>query len=164
MRRATVPLCVLLVWLACALPAAALVCPPGTFYWVLEGIERCRLCQPGCACPGGFAPCAGCSGGFFSAAPGAASCAVCPPGTTTEVALNAGCDPLSAVAPCQNDAGPLGYVSCHPVPPEPRTAAARPREALAVPPQYLPGGPPFVPNVVPPYYDVDGRPLVQQSY
>ncbi len=156
----------LLIWflLQLAVSAAGMACPPGTFYWVRDGLEHCQTCQPGCACPGDYTACSGCSGGFFSADSGAAACSVCPPGTTTEIIYNSGCDPQNILTPCANAYGPLGFTACHPVPPPAVVAFAMPPGALFAPPQYLPGGPPFVPNVVPPYYDVDGQPMVQQSY
>lgn len=143
---------------------AAPPCPPGTFYWVREGLEHCQSCQPGCACPGNYTACSGCSGGFFSLLSGAASCSACPPGTTTEIIYNSGCDPQNILTPCANAFGPLGFAGCHPVPPPARVAFAMPTGALYAPPQYQPGGPPFVPNVIPPYYDMNGQPMVQQSY
>jgi hypothetical protein len=146
------------------LGADALLCAPGTFYWVSEGIERCAQCLPGCACPGNYTPCLGCSSGTYSAAAGATTCTACPEGTTTDSIYNAGCDPENFLTPCANGLGPLGFAACHPNPPAPRTAFAMPTGALQVPPQYLAGGPPPVPNVVPPYYDDTDKPFLQQSY
>lgn len=153
-----------LLLLAFTARAGALLCPEGTFYWVSEGIQRCAQCLPGCACPGNYTGCLGCSSGTYSDAPGASECSACPPGTTTDALYNSGCDPENFLTPCANQFGPLGFTACHPNPPAPRTAGAMPVGALQVPPQYLPGGPPPVPNEVPPYYDMDDRPFLQQSY
>ena len=144
--------------------AGTCVCPPGSYYWVRDGIARCRLCAPGCACPGALATCLGCSAGLFSAAPGAAACAVCPPGTTSDAVFNTGCEPDNYATPCANRHGPLGQVACRPVPPPQNVTFVAPNGALYGVAQYLPGGPPFVPNKVPPYYDIDLLPMVQQSY
>ncbi len=149
--------------------AAALTCDPGYYLWEREGLEHCRQCPPGCACPGGLGVCVGCSGGFFTDAAGAAACVACAPGTTTDPYFNSGCDPMNYETPCANFYGPLGHVACRPDPPPPNATVGYlnphlPSGALYAPPQYEPGGPPYVPNVIPPYYDIDGRPMVQQSY
>lgn len=156
---------------ACAALALAAMpdssgCPAGYFFWQSEGAAHCQICQPGCACPGGWLACIGCSDGSFSAAPGAAACAACPPGSTSDAVYNAGCDPENVQTPCANAKGPLGQVACRPAPPPPNVTFVVSSGTLVLPPQYLPGGPPYVPNEVPPYYD-DGtppRPMVQQSY
>lgn len=157
-------LTLLVLALLAAAPAAALTCGPGFFLWIRDGIERCQLCAPGCACPGGLQPCRGCSGGAFSAAAGAAACLPCPPGTTSDAIFNDGCEPENYQTPCANRNGPLGQITCRPDPPPQNVTFVAPGGALYAPPQYLPGGPPYVPNKVPPYYDVDLKPMLQQSY
>jgi Tyrosine-protein kinase ephrin type A/B receptor-like len=152
-----------LICLAVAAQAAAL-CPEGTFYWTAEGLEHCQQCQPGCACPGNWTACVGCAGGLFSPTAGAAACAVCPPGTTTDIVYNVVCEPQNVQTPCANEFGPLGFDRCHPVPPPAQVAFVMPSGALRMPPQYLPGGPPYIPNKVLPYFDANGQPTVQQSY
>ena len=155
------------VWLVLALllaRAAALTCNPGFYFWERDGLQHCRLCPPGCACPGGVVPCFGCSGGVFSPGPGAVICTPCPPGTTSDWIFNAGCDPFNFQQPCANGKGPLGQSACRPAPPPTQVNFTAPGGALVFPPQYLPGGPPFDPNRVPPYYDINNQPMVQQSY
>src|SRR4051812_45370984 len=158
------------LWLALLLAAAAaLTCDPGSYYWVCNGIERCSQCPAGCACPGGFAACVGCTNGLFSAAAGASACSACPAGSTTDPLFNSGCDPANFEVPCTNAYGPLGYTVCRPDPPLPNATIGElnphlPSGALFAPPQYLTSAPPYVPNTVPPYYDIDGQPMVQQSY
>lgn len=93
---------------------------------------------------------------------GATACSTCPIGTTSDWIFNAGCDPFTDTVPCANSNGPLGVTSCHAPPRE--VGYTAPNGALVLPPQYLPGGPPYVPNVVPPYYDDTGQPMLQQSY
>ena len=144
--------------------ARAITCAPGTFYWVRGGIERCQLCQPGCACPGNYSECFGCSDGAYSADPGAAACSACPPGTTSDGIYNAGCDPENFLTPCANNKGQLGQVRCRPVPPPENASFVAPSGALFAPPQYLTDEAPYVPNKVPPYYDVDKQPMLQPSY
>ncbi len=165
-------------------------CRPGTYVVVRDTLQQCQVCVAGCACAGTTATCVGCQGGFYAAADGAAACAMCPPGTTTDFVLNAGCDPENGLAQCSNQYGILGHTACRATPPAAVANATRgiwvveindpandqvvpggpvytpllPTGALYVPPQYLPGGPPFVPNVVPPFYGVDRRPMTQQSY
>jgi len=139
-------------------------CPAGYFFWTAGGVAHCQICQQGCACPGGWLQCAGCNGGYFSAAAGAAACAACPPGTTSDAVHNAGCEPENYLTPCANRYGPLGQAACRPAPPPGNTTFVAPGGALYAPPQYQPGGPPYVPNKVPPYYDIDLQPMVQQSY
>jgi hypothetical protein len=165
-------------------------CRPGTFFWEAQGLQHCRVCAAGCACPGLTATCTGCTGGFFSAAGGAAGCTMCAPGTTTDYVLNAGCDPNNDLFQCSNDAGILGHTACRPSPPAPVANSTRgmwvvpindipneryvpggavytpllPLVGLYEPPQYLPNAPPYVPNVVGPFYGVDRRPMTQQSY
>jgi hypothetical protein len=154
------------VWLVLVIAAlvAAAGCPPGSYYWVAAGFERCALCLPGCACPGGYTACLGCSGGTFTAAANASACEVCPPGTTSDFIFNAGCDPESFTTPCANLNGPMGVTRCRAEPPDPDVAYAAPSGSLSLPPQYITNTAPYVPNVVPPYYDIDGRPMIQQSY
>ncbi len=145
-------------------PVPAKLCPAGTFYWVRNGIDYCQQCQPGCACPGNYTQCLGCSAGTYSAAPGAASCTACPPGTTTDAIFNAGCEPDNIMTPCANQWGPLGFTKCYTPPPPATTAFTAPSGALTVPPQYLTPTPPYVPNVLPPSHDMDDKPFLQQSY
>ena len=138
-------------------------CPPGSFFWTREGVNHCQQCLPGCACPGGYDACYGCSDGLFSGA-SAAVCSVCAPGFTSDAIYNVGCDPENYLTPCANQYGPLGQATCRPIPPPSNTTFVAPNGALYAPPQYLPGGPPYVPNKVSPYYDIDGQPMIQQSY
>jgi hypothetical protein len=126
----------------------AINCPPGTFFWQREGVEHCQPCLPGCACPGNWTACYGCSGGVFSSASGSSACVPCPLGFTTDWVLNVGCDPFNFLTPCANNFGPLGATACHPVPPPPDVAFAMPTGA----------------EPIPPFYDVDGKPMLQQSY
>jgi hypothetical protein len=167
--------------------AGSCLCPPGTFSWESQGLVRCRVCAPGCACPGGFFACGGCSGGLYAPGPGATACSACPPGTTTDMNFNSGCDPLDYSGVCANGKGPIGQVACRPTPPAmnvgyggQNTTFAPPNGALVVPPQYLaapayttpsytPGPAPFVPNRAPPFYDVPPpgqapSPMLDQSY
>jgi hypothetical protein len=144
-----------------ACTAGVCVCPPGSYVWVRGGFVRCRLCAPGCACPGALAPCLGCSAGYYSATPGAAACEACLPGTTSDAIFNSGCDPENYETPCANRHGPLGQVACRPDPPPQNITFVAPNGAIKGVAQYLPDG---VPNKVPPYYDIDGLPMVQQSY
>lgn len=139
-------------------------CPPGSYYWVSQGIARCALCLPGCACPGGYVPCYGCSGGQYASASNASSCDVCPPGTTSDYIFNAGCDPENFLTPCSNLNGAVGQIACRPEPPNSAVQLAAPSGALSLPPQYLTSKAPYVPNKVPPWYDEDGEPSIQQSY
>lgn len=144
--------------------AHAIVCEEGSYYWVRDGIERCRICPPGCACPGGYTACYGCSGGFFSGGSGSPNCTACPMGTTSDIINNAGCDPDNYETPCANAAGPLGQIACRPDPPPAALQFAAPCGALYFPPQYIDDGGVDVPNKVSPYYDMYGRPMNQQSY
>jgi len=144
--------------------ALADTCAPGTFYWVRNGVPRCQQCLPGCACPGGYVPCHGCSGGSYSAARNAAVCTPCPSGTTSDYILNAGCDPESFTTPCNNAKGPLGVERCRPSPPPANVSFTAPDGALEIPPQYLTNEAPYIPNKVPPFYDEDLVPFLQQSY
>ena len=151
----------------------SLLCGPGFYKWIQEGIEHCRQCPAGCACPGGTIAnpatqtiCIGCHGGLFSATPGASSCTTCLVGTTTDPLFNVGCDPMNYESPCANFYGPLGYTACRPDPPASNATLGllqprKPSGALTVPPQYLSDG---SRNRVPPYYDMDDKPMVQQSY
>ena len=154
---------VLLILTAFRTVLSGVVCPAGTFYWVINGMEHCQMCQPGCACPGNYSQCLGCSGGSFSASPSATTCTPCPVGTTTDLLLNTGCDPGNVNTPCENSKGPLGYTACYTPPPAPITVPAV-SGSLTVPPQYLTTTPPYIPNMVPPYYDIDDRPFLEQSY
>jgi hypothetical protein len=137
-------------------------CHPGSYMWVRDGIERCRVCAAGCACPGGLAKCFGCSAGQYSPTPGAPGCSDCNPSNeTSDTILNSGCDPDNYETPCANRHGPLGQIACRAYPPSPRVIFVPPDGAVYVP-EYLPNG---LPNVNPPYYDaIDHRPMVQQSY
>jgi hypothetical protein len=118
------------------LGVAAYPCPcdPGYYCWIYwNGLEHCRLCPAGCACPGGLQPCIGCSGGWFSPAAGESACSVCPAGTTSDIIFNGECNPFDDVTPCENFKGPLGLTSCRPIPPPPAVIFRAPRGA--VPPQ-----------------------------
>ena len=152
--------------LALARAGDAIECGPGYFFWMRDGIARCRFCPPGCACPGGVASCVGCSGGTFSAVGGASVCSVCPDGTTSDLVFNVGCDPENYDAVCSNAAGILGYRTCRPDPPPTAVGFVAPNGSLFEPRQYINSQPNAVPlpNVVPPYYDVDHLPMLQQSY
>lgn len=145
--------------------AAANNCAPGYYQWFSsDGLEHCRLCPAGCACAGGTNMCLGCSGGSYSATNGASVCSTCPPGTTSDFVFNVGCAPDNYETPCANWQGPLGHVGCRPVPPPQNTSFTAWNDALVGVPEYQPGGPPYVPLIVPPYYDNDGQPMLQQSY
>jgi hypothetical protein len=139
-------------------------CAPGSFYWERNGLGHCQPCRPGCACPDGTAACYGCNDGYYSAAAGAAACTACPAGTTSDALLNSGCDPFNYGTPCANAYGPLGQITCRPAPPPANVTFEAPSGALYAPPQYQPGGPPYVPNIIPPYYSIYGTPMLQQSY
>ena len=128
--------------------AVAASCGPGYYVWIRDGLEHCRLCPAGCACAGNVSVCIGCSGGLFSAAPGASACAVCPPGTTTDIIFNGGCDPDNYETPCANFHGPLGQTVCRPDPPSASVVYVAPNGAAPIPP----------------VFDIDGFPMVQQSY
>jgi len=139
-------------------------CPAGYFFWQADGTAHCQICQPGCACAGGWQQCVGCDDGHFSGAAGAAACTPCPPGTTSDALYNGGCDPQNILTPCANAGGPLGQVACRPDPPPARIDYVAPSGTLSQPLQYLSGGPPYIPVKVPPYYDIDLAPMIQQSY
>jgi len=136
-------------------------CRPGSYVWMRDGIMRCRVCEAGCACPGALAPCFGCSAGQHSPEPGAGTCNPCPAGTTSDIIFNTGCDPDNYGVPCANQHGPLGQIACRDVPPPQNITFVAPNGALFGVAQYLPDG---MPNKVPPYYDIDKLPMVQQSY
>ena len=163
-------------------------CLPGSFYYSAGGIPRCAICQPGCACPGRFDSCFGCSGGFFSAG-GASACTACPGATTNDQIINSGCDPLNFQQPCANARGPMGFATCRAVPPA-VGAIAPPQLFVVNPPtlyiqvtpatpggpfdalgnQVIPAVPLFLPGVAIPQrqvaglYDIYGQPQVMQSY
>ena len=138
-------------------------CRPGSYVWMRDGIVRCRVCEAGCACPGALKPCFGCSAGQHSPAPDAIACDLCPAGTTSDIILNTGCDPDNYETPCANRHGPLGQIACRPIPPPQNITFVAPNGALFDVAQYEPGGPPYIPRKVSPYYDIDGLPRVQQS-
>jgi hypothetical protein len=147
-----------------ATTAAAIKCDPGYYFWEQNGIQHCKECPPGCMCAGGWDMCLGCSSGTFSPTAGASTCSICPPGTTSSIIFNAGCDPFVNTVPCANNYGPLGEIACYPIPPPSGVIFEMPDGALVLPPQYLTNSPPYIPNKVPPYYDIDGMPMDQQSY
>lgn len=69
-------------------------------------------------------------------------------GTTSDWIFNVGCDPASVLTPCANSQGPLGWTFCRPAPPPQRVAFVAETEA----------------EPIPPLFDVDGKPMLQQSY
>lgn len=150
--------------LAFAGRAAALTCAAGSYHWVRDGIERCRVCPAGCACPGGLAPCTGCSGGAYAATAGLAACAACGAGTTTDVIYNSGCNPDVYTTPCANEHGPLGFTACRPTPPPSAVVFVAPNGAAPV--ALLRTNPNSnATNPQPALLDIeDYLPMIQQSY
>ncbi len=145
-------MCACLIFIALVLCFAALgvcvTCPAGTYFWEQNGLQHCQKCFPGCACPGNFTTCIGCSGGFYAPGSGASACTPCPAGTTSDWIFNVGCEPYNVQTPCANNYGPLGWTTCHPIPPPQEIAFVMPTEAAPIPL----------------LYDIDGEPMLQQSY
>jgi len=133
-------------------------CEAGFYFWQQGGLPHCSECHAGCACPGGFAACFGCSGGLYAPSTGATTCIACGGGTTSDLLVNSGCDPHNHEFQCSNQYGPVGQTTCRPDPPAEQVQLVMPNRNENTPGRALQM------TLDPTARDIDNIPFLMQSY